>query len=93
MNEIYNSYKGLQRPLELFGLKGRYISIGIGGATIALITLVVASIVSSIFIGLLLGFSIIGFTAFYISKNSSKGLYKKNIDKGIYIVTNIVNMK
>ncbi len=81
----YPVFKGLQRPLEFFGLQGRYIywAAATAGGGVA---------------GFILGYCILGFVAglvllvlavavggILIAVNGRKGLHSKKSDNGIFI--------
>ena len=70
----YPIFKGLQRPLEFFGLQGRYIywAAATAGGAVA---------------GFILGYCIFGFVAglVLLVLKQRKGLHSKKSDNGIFI--------
>ena len=72
----YPLFKGLQRPLELMGLQGRYIywAAGVaGGAIVGFVAglVVLATVLSA---GIVL-----------IILKQRKGLHSKNVKRGVYV--------
>ena len=53
-------FKGLQRPLELFGLQGRYVWWGVGSGGGGLLSLMIGAIVFGFLVGLILFTVIVG---------------------------------
>jgi hypothetical protein len=78
-------YRGIQKPLEFMGLRGRYVYVGAG----ALIAAVVCFVVNYILFGLLVSFilvlSIILFSAYWIFTKQKKGLHSKKTSSDIYV--------
>ncbi len=78
-------FKGIQKPLEFMGIRGRFLMFA--AATIGISFL--AFIISSIVIGKLGGFIVMmitiggGLATIYIKQK--QGLHNKRIDKGIVI--------
>ena len=71
-------YKGLKKPLVLFGLKNKYIVYALGGAALGVIGLAVLPSLIGFFFGIILGAAIGGagiWYVFYLQDN--KGLYQK----------------
>jgi uncharacterized membrane protein len=88
----FSVFKGLQRPIQFKGLKGSYIYFAFG---IALGSLFVAIIVSTMTNFLTATFSMAIFVfggiigmALYQRKY---GLYRKNINKGVFVIHNLFN--
>ncbi|SDD99716.1 DUF4133 domain-containing protein [Riemerella columbipharyngis] len=95
----YYLYKGLKKPLVLFGLKDKYIYQAIGSAVG---TIVISVFLSNIigFLGMLASLGAGGLVVWMIyKKQDKKGLYnKKRNDGEIHIVpsrmkTKIINKK
>ena len=88
MNEGFNSYKGLQKPLVFKMLKGRYIYIAlatlVGAFIIGIAIGAIASMLLGVIIMLILG---IGGLLIVILKQRKEGLHIKDKNQGIYIVT------
>ncbi|MDY3936642.1 MAG: DUF4133 domain-containing protein [Prevotella sp.] len=78
-------FKGLQKPLEFFGLRGRYIvwaAISIGGG---LLSFLIGYAVFGFIIALILltAFLAVGGVSIFVKQH--KGLHSKKAPKGIYI--------
>lgn len=84
-NNSYPVFKGMQKPLEFMGIRGRFLTLA--AATIGLSFL--GFIISSIIIGKLGGFIamlvmiVCGLATIYIKQKG--GLHNKRRDRGIYI--------
>ena len=90
-SEEYLIFKGLQLPLELMGIRGKFI-------------LYAAGTIAASFFGFIIAFIAIGtgtafFTMFisiagglgYILYHQKHGLHSKRRNKGVYIYSNILN--
>ncbi len=78
-------FKGLQRPLELMGLQGRYIywaAAAVGGAIVGFIVMYIALGFVS---GLITLVAAIGVGAAVIMLKQRKGLHSKKCDKGVFV--------
>lgn len=76
----YYLYKGLKKPLIIFGLKDKYIYQA-GGTIVS--GFIIGAILSKIvgILGLLLGFGLMGLAVYLIFKRQDKkGLYNKTIN-------------
>ena len=85
----YNGYpvfKGLQRPLEFMGIRGRFLSYAAGAIGLSFI----GFIVFSILIGKLAGFIAIA-GRITISINRRSGLHAKRHDVGIFVYQGLYN--
>ena len=81
----YPVFKGLQRPLEIMGLKGRYITwaaVTVGAAILVFIACYIASgfLLALACLTVILG---IGGATIFIKQHF--GLYSKKIHKGVFI--------
>lgn len=94
MQGNYNGYpvfKGLQRPLEFMGIRGRFLSYAAGAIGLSFI----GFIVFSILIGKLAGFiamivlAIAGLITIYVKQRS--GLHAKRHDRGIFVYRGLYN--
>ena len=85
----YKLYKGLQRPLVFKMFKGRYIYWA-GGVLIGAIALgiIISATVSSI-TGLIVLAVVGGGGLMFVISSQKKGLYKKNSERGIFILHSI----
>ncbi len=85
----YPVFKGLQRPLEFLGLKGRYIywaAATVGGG---LLCFMIGYIVIGFLVGLILVTIILGFGGGMIFLRQHKGLHTKKTPTGIFIMTHL----
>ena len=81
----YVTSKGLQRPLEVFGLRGRYIYWAVGTVVATLLLFVVGFIFSGFTVGLIMSTAVLGAGGGLTFIKQSKGLYSKNDDNGVFI--------
>jgi hypothetical protein len=87
--EGYPVFKGLQKPLELMGIRGRFLALAAGAMGVSFI----GFIVFSILIGKLAGFIamiamvLIGLITIYIKQRG--GLHAKHRYHGIIIYNNL----
>lgn len=87
--EGFPVFKGLQKPLEFMGIRGRFLTL----AAVAIGVSFVGFIAFSIMIGKLAGFiamivmALVGLITIYIKQRS--GLHNKHRHKGIFIYHNI----
>ena len=81
----YPLFKGLQRPLELMGLQGRYIYWAAGVAGGAIVGISAGYCLSGFVAGLLV--LAIGLSAGFvlIILKQRKGLHSKNVKRGVYV--------
>lgn len=83
--EGYPVFKGLQKPLEFMGIRGRFLTL----AAIAIGMSFVGFIIFSIILGKLAGFiamivlAAVGLLTIYVKQRG--GLHNKRRDKGIFI--------
>ena len=81
----YPVFKGLQKPLEFFGLQGRYIywAAGTAGGGIVFFVIMYLSLGFLAGLGALVGILAVGMLLIFIRQK--KGLHTKKEDKGIFI--------
>ena len=81
----YPLFKGLQKPLELMGLQGRYILWG--GCTVlgAIVAFITAYILAGFVCALIVCTVILGAGAAVILLKQRRGLHTKNIYKGMHV--------
>lgn len=82
----YPFFKGLQKPLEFLGLRGRYIYWGFGTVMGAILSFIIGYIISGFLLGLIIFGIILGSGASFLFYRQNKGLHTKKIVRGIYIV-------
>lgn len=90
MNQkVYPVFKGLQKPLEFMGIRGRFLTLAAAAIGVSF----VGFIVFSIALGKLAGFiamlvmAVIGLVTIYVKQRG--GLHNKRRDKGVFIYRNI----
>lgn len=90
----YYLYKGLKKPLILFGLKDKYIFQAMGIAALGLVT---AGLLPNLigFFGVIVGIAIAGGGIWYIfQRQDTKGLYSKTKnDNEIHIFPSKIKLK
>lgn len=88
----YPMFKGLQRPLELMGLQGRYIYWAAGTVGGGILGFVVMYIMFGFVVGLITLVAIICSGAGVILLKQRKGLHSKKNDKGIFVYCRAKNL-
>lgn len=89
--EGYPVFKGLQKPLEFMGIRGRFLTL----AAVAIGVSFVGFIIFSIILGKLAGFiamivmALVGLVTIFMKQRG--GLHNKRSDKGVFIYHNIFN--
>ena len=85
----YPIFKGLQRPVEFMGIKGRFLMYAAGAIGASFVGFIVFSII----MGKLAGFiamivlALVGLITIYVKQRS--GLHAKRHDKGIFVYQNL----
>lgn len=88
-NDGYPVFKGLQKPLEFMGIRGRFLTLAAAAIGVSF----VGFIVFSIALGKLAGFiamlvmAVTGLVTIYIKQRG--GLHNKKRNRGIYIYHNL----
>jgi hypothetical protein len=88
-NDGYPVYKGLQKPLEFMGIRGRFLTLAAAAIGVSF----VGFIVFSIALGKLAGFiamlvmAAAGQVTIYVKQRG--GLHNKRKDRGIFIYHNL----
>ena len=88
-NDGYPVFKGLQKPLEFMGIRGRFLTLAAAAIGVSF----VGFIVFSIALGKLAGFiamlvmAAIGLVTIYVTQRG--GLHNKRRNRGIYIYHNL----
>lgn len=87
----YPVFKGLQRPLEFMGIRGRFLSYAAGAIGLSFVGFIVFSIVMGKLAGFIamIGLAIAGLITIYIKQSS--GLHAKRHDRGIFIYQSLYN--
>ncbi len=81
----YPVFKGLQRPLELMGIQGRYIYWAAGTAGGAIVGFIVAYCLLGFVAGLIALTAILSAGISLIIVKQRQGLHSKRIDKGVFV--------
>ena len=81
----YPIFKGLQRPLEFFGLQGRYIYWAAGVAGGAIVGFIIAYCLVGFVAGLVVLVAVVSTGIALIMLKQRKGLHTKKSDNGIFI--------
>lgn len=89
----YKVFKGLQKPLEFMGLKGRYVWYGLGGVLTTIVVFIILFIACGIGTAFIALIAIPSSVGYWIFKNMKKGLHSKKVNKGIHIITSIISQK
>ena len=86
--ERYQDYpmlKGLQKPLEFFGLQGRYIYWAAGTVGGAIVGFIIAYCVVGFVTGLIVLVASVSVGAALILLKQRKGLHSKRTDNGVFV--------
>ncbi|PWL61550.1 MAG: DUF4133 domain-containing protein [Bacteroidales bacterium] len=81
----YPLFKGLQRPLEMMGLQGRYIYWAAGAAGGAIAGFIIAYCLLGFVIGLVVLAAVLSTGVVLIILKQRKGLHSKKNDRGVYV--------
>lgn len=81
----YPVFKGLQRPLELMGIQGRYIYWAAGTAGGAIVGFIATYCLLGFVAGLIALTAILSAGISLIIVKQRQGLHSKRIDKGVFV--------
>lgn len=81
----YPLFKGLQRPLEMMGLQGRYIYWAAGAAGGAIVGFIIAYCLLGFVAGLVVLVAVLSTGVILIILKQRKGLHSKKNDRGVYV--------
>lgn len=81
----YPLFKGLQRPLEMMGLQGRYIYWAAGAAGGAIVGFIIAYCLLGFVAGLVVLVAVLSTGVALIILKQRKGLHSKKNDQGVYV--------
>lgn len=85
MDVIYPVFKGLQKPLEFLGIRGRFLIYAAAACGVSFIMFLILYVVFGGVAGCI-GFVICaGFSAIFIFTKQKQGLHSKRRDKGVYV--------
>lgn len=85
---MYKISKGVQKPIMFKGFKGKYIYMAGGILLTALVEMVVFSSFIGFLLSMIIGIAIGTIGIAYVLRTQTKGLYKKNNKKGVFLVKN-----
>ena len=90
-NDGYPVFKGLQRPLEFMGIKGRFLTFAAGAIGVSFLGFIVFSIVMGKLAGFIamIALAIAGLITIYVKQRS--GLHAKRHDRGIFVYQGLYN--
>lgn len=81
----YPLFKGLQRPLEMMGLQGRYIYWAAGAAGGAIVGFIIAYCLLGFVAGLVVLVAVLSTGVALIILKQRKGLHSKKNDRGVHV--------
>lgn len=81
----YPLFKGLQQPLELMGLQGRYIYWAAGVAGGAIAGFIAAYCLAGFVAGLVILAAVLSGGTVLIILKQRKGLHSKKVKQGVYV--------
>lgn len=81
----YPLFKGLQRPLELMGLQGRYIYWAAGAAGGAIVGFIIVYCLAGFVAGLVVLVAVLSTGIALIMLKQRKGLHTKKELRGVYV--------
>lgn len=81
----YPLFKGLQRPLELMGLQGRYIYWAAGAAGGTIVGFIIAYCLAGFVAGLVVLVAVLSTGIALIMLKQRKGLHTKKELRGVYV--------
>ena len=91
MGRKYPIYKGLQKPLEFKGLKGKYIYWAVGSLLAGLVLGALTMSLVNMWLGAIVLVGSIAGGLVFIASKQKQGLHSKSIDRSVYI--HPVNLK
>ena len=85
----YPVFKGLQKPLELMGIRGRFLTLAAAAIGVSFVGFIVFSIALGKLAGLIamLILAVVGLVTIYVKQRG--GLHNKRRHKGVFIYRNI----
>ncbi len=82
----YPVFKGLQRPIEFLGFKGRYIFWAAGTAGGAIVAFIIGYVGIGVGAALSLCTAVLAFGGVVTFLEQRKGLHSKNEEKGVFVL-------
>lgn len=87
VHQDYPVFKGLQRPLELLGFQGRYIIWAACTAGCSIVGFIIGYVAIGFMSALVVLTIVLAFGGMTIFLKQRKGLYSKQEEDGIYIIS------
>lgn len=87
----FKIFKGLQKPLEFMGLKGRYVWVGLIAVVVTIMAFIITFIAAGFLPALIVGLGILSAVFVWIHTRSKRGLHSKQSAKGVYVVTKLIS--
>lgn len=88
----FSVYRGLQKPLEFMGLKGRYVFIAAGSACSSVLLFIITYLIFGLLVSSILSLLVIVSGGIYIFTKQKRGLHSKDEKCGIYIFTHLMQL-
>lgn len=85
----YPIFKGLQKPLEFMGIRGRFLVIAAATIGLSFLGFLLVSFLLGKIVGFIAMIAIIAFGLISIYIKQKTGLHNKKIDRAIFIYKNI----
>lgn len=89
----YPVFKGLQKPLEFLGLRGRYIVWAAATAGGGLLGFLILYITFGFVVGLVFISAVLGIGGAMIFIKQAKGLHSKQSHKGVFILAHLLEFR
>lgn len=86
----FEVFRGLQKPLVMFGLKGVNIVWGAGTFLGTLIMILIGFVVANLVVGIFLGLGPLAYGVYRIIRNMRKGLQPRKEYKGYWQVGKLI---
>lgn len=86
-------YRGIQKPLEFMGLRGRYVYIGAGTAVLAILLFIVGFLFVGMLFSFILVLLLVSIATAWILIQQKKGLHSKKVFSGTYIINTLFEKK
>lgn len=81
----YHVFKGLQRPLEFFGFRGRYLIWAAAAVAVSLLGFMILYVAVSFLVAIIVSLVSLGIGAVAIFVKQQFGLHSKKVEKGIFV--------
>lgn len=81
----YPIFRGLQKPLEFMGIRGRFLIYAAGAIGVVFLSIIITYICFGTGIAFTVGGIVAGCSAIYVFIKQKQGLHSKTRHKGIYV--------